>query len=136
MNELLTAITTKVNEQNPSHNAFYNSIGGRFYSFKAPQDTDSPYCVLHLINNKYDFTFTEDFADVKLRFTIYSDYKYSQSEASTIFNNLKSLFDWVELTVSGYTHFICKRNFSNLEWIDAEEVWQYVVEYDLFLQET
>lgn len=128
----------------PESNAFFTSIGGRFYYDEAPQirkgqKQNYPYCVYFFINEGYEFQFVEEYERVLIQFNIYSD-SYSATEAEIILQNLKDLFDWGEggesnvLTVVGYNQIFFRRDFVNIERFDTDKVWQVAVQYTLMME--
>jgi len=134
MNNIKTTIYNKA----VSSSTFATAIGGRFYDTIVPQDVTKPYAVLHMPNHLMnDFTFGADwvFDDVYFQINIYSD-SNSASESGTILNACRLLFDWVTLSITGYTWFLTKWNFTvPPEWFPEDRQWQTVVEYQLLLQE-
>ena len=135
MNIVLEGIYNKVIEQTGgAHNDFYDSIGGRFYHYYAPQDVTFPFCVAYLFNQKPDYQFTELYEECLIQFNLFSETS-SSDEVGNVFVDLISLFDWCStLSVTGYTVLKMEREFSNLTWDSEEEVWQYSVQYRLLME--
>lgn len=132
MKELFKALKNKVDYAVPSYNSFYTSIGGRFYNTRSPQNQTFPYAVFHLINDLENSTFTELMDVFTIQISIFSKPENQDSgEICTVYENLKDLFDDSNLSISGYDNFDMHRQFSRLMWISEEEVWQYVIEYEL-----
>lgn len=131
MNALRTAIYSKAT----SSSSFNTSIGGRFYFDKAPQTPTYPFVVAHEIVNNYDFTFQEDYEVVRVQFSIYSK-SSSNSECGTIYDNLRSLFDWCQLSVTGYRFLKSQRSTSMSFWDDKKLEYVYTVDYTFTIQKS
>lgn len=101
------------------------------YNTEAPSTAVFPYGVFSLPSNVRDGTFTEDFEDCLIQFSLYSD-ESSASKVCDCFELLKTIFDHVDLTVSGYSPISCEREPANLVKVDG--VWQYTVTYRIVLQ--
>jgi len=128
MNEIRTAIYTK----SQLTSTFKTSIDGRFYWDKAPQSPTYPFVVAHEIVSDYSYTFTEQFENVRVQFNIYSK-STSVSESGTIYNNLKSLFDWSTLSVTDYRCVKIERLFSKSFWDSEKEQYIYVADFNFLL---
>ena len=131
MNALRAAIYSKATESS----SFNTSIGGRFYFDKAPQTPTYPFVVAHEIVNNYDFTFQEDYEIVRVQFNIHSK-SSSNSECGTIYDNLRALFDWCQLSVSGYRFLKSQRSTSMSFWDDKKLEYVYTVDYTFTIQKT
>jgi len=136
MIELQTAIVTKFNElTGGNHNTFYTGIGGRMYFRRIPNTEPTfPYCIFYFGSNVNDYQFTEEFDNVVVQFSIFSNTS-SSSELGNLFTYAKTLFDWSRLTVSNYTFLKMERIYaSHGDWIPEEEVWQTVIQYRILLE--
>ncbi len=100
MKNLLAAIMSKITT-GPSN--LYNDVGGRVFLDQAPEGTEFPYIVFFVVSNVPDKTFSEDFEDVTIQFSLFSA-SLGVNEIATIYDDLKSLFDGCALTITGYTH--------------------------------
>lgn len=107
MNNLLTAITGKVTT-GPSN--FYNDIGGRFYLDQAPDDTPRvfPDCIWLIVVDVPDNSFQKLGEEISIQFSLFSALP-SVLEITTMYTDLKALFDDVKLTVTSSTMVIMKR---------------------------
>jgi hypothetical protein len=133
MIELQQGIYTKVTAAiDAVHNDFYNDIGGRFYFEVAPQNTNFPYCTYHIIHDAYDYLFKDDFEEVIVQFSIFSN-NSSSTEVGAIQSHLKALFDWCSLTVTGYKTISVERLFSTTDWIDEDIMWLCALQYRIHL---
>ncbi len=120
-------------EESKVHNDFYNSIEGRIFFAEADQEIKAPYVVFHFINEAYEFYFYEEFERILVQFNIYSA-DYSSVEYATILGHLKTLFDWTDLSIEGYTHKKFERNFVRTDRFDEDELWQCIVQYTWLMQ--
>jgi hypothetical protein len=95
-----------------SHNTFYTAIQGRLYEGRA-QGTDYPYSVYEIIDQTPDKTFSDDYRNLLIQFSHYSDDRYDSSECDLINAYCNDLFDecaafsitgatllWMRLTTS------------------------------------
>ena len=105
MQNLLTAIVSKITT-GPS--SLYNDVGGRVYLDQAPDDAEFPYCVFLIVVDTPDNVFGKLGEEVAIQFSLFSA-SSSVSEISTMYADLKALFDDVKLTVTSNTMVIMKR---------------------------
>lgn len=97
MNNLLTAIYGKFSGSSLSSN-----VGGRIFFDSAPEGTEYPYVVYFINNSVQNKTFTEIYSDTTVQFNLFS-ISTGVTEITTMYNNLKSLFDECSLTITGST---------------------------------
>ena len=97
MNSLLTAIMTKT-----AGSALSAAVGGRIYLDEAPEGTEFPYVVFFVVSAVPEKTFTEEYADSLIQFSLFST-SQSAAEITAMYADLKSLFDECSLTLSGST---------------------------------
>ena len=97
MNNLLSAIMTKC-----AGSALSTDVGGRIFLDEAPEGTEYPYIVFMIVSDTPDKTFTEIYEDVLVQFSLYSA-SASAAEISTMYADLKALFDECALTITGST---------------------------------
>lgn len=136
MKELQSAIVTKFNAlTGGNHNTFYTGIGSRLYFRKAPNvEVTFPYCIFYFGSDVNDYQFIEEFDNVVVQFSIFSNTS-SSSELGDLLTYAKSLFDWCTLTVSNYTFLKMERIYANHgDWIAEEEIWQTVIQYRILLE--
>jgi hypothetical protein len=108
MKDLLTAITDKI-KTGPS--ALYSDVGGRVYLDQAPEGTAFPYVVLFIVSGVPTDNFTDQIDDIIIQFSLFSEVR-GVTEISTMYADLKTLFDNVSLTISGY----------NMAWMKRENL--------------
>ena len=100
LNNLLTALMTHFTEAPGGvHNDFYDYIGGRLFLDRAPEGAEFPYVVFSIVADTPDNTFTDALDDVLIQFSLYST-SSSATEMTTMYNDLKSLFDDCTFTLS------------------------------------
>jgi len=134
MKNLSTAIFSKI-----TGSAFSTSIGGRLYKSRAPQNATWPYVVYYLISDVPADTFTERLEDVTIQFSIFSNAS-GTTEIEDIFTNLKALFDYCSLTITGNAHLLMQRQNASLSSgeIDEKEggglYFQYDIDYNVMMK--
>lgn len=112
--------------------ALYNDLSGKFYNTEAPQNTNYPYGVMHLIANDYDWTFTENLEEFLVQMTLYDD-NSSPDNITDYYENLKVLYDWATPIITGYQLTWMVREFSELLRLD--DVWQYIIQYRILTKQ-
>ena len=135
MRNLTTALLTKFNELTYEgvHNSFWISVNGILRKERAEQKDVPPYAVYHIISDVPSFTFSSEFETVRIQFDLYS-LKESSSEIEDMYTNLKSLFDWCELTISGNTHLYMRRELARLSKDPTDDCWTYSVDYMIMME--
>lgn len=135
MKSLFQGIFTRFNSTEGQ--VLKNLLGGRLYNTYAPQGASFPLATVSLISDIPDGTFTEDWENVLLQFSIYS-LSSSAVEVCDTFDALKVLYDDCPLVVSGYQTLYMKREFSKLLHEDDENLapWHYVVEYRVLMEKS
>jgi len=137
MNNLLTAITSRVTT-GPSD--FCNDIGGRFYLDQAPEDRQFPDCIYFIVVDTPDNSFNKSGEEVNIQFSMFSE-SSGATEITTMYTDLKALFDDVQLTVTSNTMVIMKRDrlVTFMEDIitpsGTRRVRHWAVDYTIALQE-
>jgi len=92
---LLTAITTKT-----SGSALSTAVGGRIFLDQAPAKVIFPYIVWFIVTSNPEKTFTEDFENILIQFSIFSTAS-SAAEIADIYAALDALYDECTLTITG-----------------------------------
>lgn len=130
MKNLTTAIYGKA-----AGTSFLSSITG-LYKGQAPESVDYPYVVYKVVTDTPQKTFTEDYEDVILQFTLYSSAS-STTEIEDIYTYLKAVYDDCDLTITGAKLVWMKRNYAIFNVEDhttlsgTPKVWTYYVEYSI-----
>lgn len=136
MNNLLTAIMTRITT-GPSN--FYNDVGGRVYLDSAPDDRQFPDCIFLIVTDIPDNAFQKLGEEVSIQFSLFSE-SSGATEITTMYTDLKALFDDVKLTVTSNTMVIMKRErlVTFVEEIvtaaAAQRVRHWAVDYSITLQ--
>ena len=73
-------------------------VGGRIYLDQAPEGTVFPYVVFFVVAGTPDRTFTEHYTDTLIQFSLFSS-SPGAMEITTMYANLKTLFDECALTI-------------------------------------
>jgi hypothetical protein len=121
----LTAITNDLN----------TDIADRLYKDVAPQGAQFPYVVASLVTDVPDKTFTEDYSDVYVQFSLFSNDAGSTTELENMYAHLKELYDECELSVTGaYWVWMKRQNATRIDDDVTTEngtshVFGYAVDY-------
>jgi len=114
--ELFKAIygrfTTVTNDLN-------TDVAGRFYKDVAPDNPDYPYVILSMISDVPEKTFTEDYEDVYIQFSLFSN-SSSSTEVEDMYSHLKELYDECQIVPTGADLVWMKRE--NATRIDSDEI--------------
>ena len=142
MESLFTGIYGRFNDTTPARNSFYTDIGGRMYLEEAPQGTVYPNATYGLVHNQHDWTFTDDFSNALIQFSLYSK-SPSALEITDAEAKLRALYDNCSLASSDlgvtWNHVYMIRSDSWLDKIPSPDstgggnIWRYVVEYNVML---
>lgn len=101
------------------------------YNTQAPPDAVFPYGVFTLVSDVQEFTFTEEGENCLVQFSLFDD-ESSSVRVCDLFELLKTMLDFVDLTITGYTIISTTREVANL--IKVEDVWQYVTTYRIVFE--
>lgn len=127
MKVLFDAIKAKFNVDNP----FKTDMSGRLYFMQAPQKAVFPYCVYVPISNMYEYNFTSDFENIVIQFSVFST-DDSAVNIEKYFTDLKALYDWCTLSVTGYSHVYMRREQSRL--LKDDRAFHRAVDYRCYLE--
>jgi len=83
-------------------------VGGRIFFDEAPQGSEYPYVVFSIVTDAQADTFKDSLEDVVIQFSLYSISK-GLSEITDLYADLKTLFDWCELAITGHYHIVMMR---------------------------
>jgi hypothetical protein len=81
-------------------------IGGRIFHGKAPTGTVYPYVVFFRVTGSADWTFTDNFDNPLIQFSVFSADHGSSIECLNIADAVKALYDDCKLTVTGETFLL------------------------------
>ena len=102
MNNILTAIYGKF-----TGSALLSDVGGRIYLDRAPDNCEFPYVVYSIVSAVPEKTFTEHYTNTLIQFSLFSS-SSGATEITTMYNDLKTLFDECSLTITSNTLVWCK----------------------------
>lgn len=109
MNNLLTAIMTKT-----SGSALSTDVGGRIFLDDAPQETEFPYVVFFIVSDVPADTFVESLEDILIQFSLFSA-SVGATEITTMYTDLKALFDDQYLSITNNTHiYMMRQNLTTM----------------------
>ena len=97
MKQLISAIMSKT-----AASEFSDLLGGRIYLDKGDAEAAFPFCVFFIVSSVPDATFTEDYKNTIIQFSLFST-SSSVAEIADIYAALNSLFDECALTITGST---------------------------------
>lgn len=133
MKQLFTAIMTDFN----TGNTFNTAIGGRLYAGRVPAQISYPYCIFDLITAIPTYYLdTETVEDLTIQFTIVAN-TTDVSDVNDIQDKLRSWFDNIKLTVTGYNYINTSLSNYILTQPDEEmNIFNYIVDYDIMMSKT
>lgn len=131
MNDLFKAIYAKFNSSTGVGSLEAN-LTGSLHNTQAPQGTEYPYAIFYLISDIPHWTFDATMENALIQFNIY-DETSSVENVGNLYGQLKTLYDDTTLNIDNYHSIYMKREFSNLE--QFSEIWQYVCQYRIEIQE-
>lgn len=133
MTPLITGIYSKFTAA-PA-NTFYTAMGGRLYHAEAPQGATFPYTVVFAVSSEHEWTFTDTMEEVLIQFSIFTN-ESSATNAGAHWAKLIALYDDASLTIAGYSRVSMIRGQSRLLRDTENNIWQYTIEYECFLEKS
>lgn len=91
---LFTALT------DGAHNDFYNAVNGQLYEDEAPSGAAYPYAVYQIIAAPKDKTFSEEYTDLLIQLSIFSN-STSSAEIKDAYYHAHNLYDDKTMTITG-----------------------------------
>ena len=126
MKDLFKAIYTRFTATPTT--ALYTALGGRLYNTGAPVGSLLPLAVMSLITNISDQLMEK----CTVQISLFSD-KASDTEIFALYDALIALYDNCDLPLLGHpSNLGMERGHSVL--FKEEGVWQYVVEYEVWVE--
>jgi hypothetical protein len=117
--------------------ALATAIGGRLYRDEAMQGVAFPFCVFHIIDSQNVDTFSEKGEYYRIQFNIWHKYTTTMTNAKasldTLESNLRSLYDWATLTISGWTNTAMRFSGSRPAFSEDDDVVGVIVEYETYI---
>jgi len=131
MNALFEGIYSKFTDGGD----FYDNLSGRMYLNIAPQGVTFPYCVFFSVSDLDDLDFVDEREEFLIQFNIFSEDE-DATEAGDLFEDLKTMFDDCDLTVTGWRHLYCTRSLTmpNNDFTQDTPIHGYSVEYEVLLE--
>lgn len=116
------------------HNDLYNAVSGRMYLQQAPQDVQFPYVVFSFPAVTLEFNFTNRFENARVQFSIFS-IKESALELEDIRTKLQTLYDFCDMTLTGYYPVYMRRENAVL-MRDDRPSWHCAIDYRVFVEKS
>ena len=116
--------------------SLYALLGGRLQFSEAEQGQTYPYGVYHLISNAPSYIFGSDASTMEnylIQFNLFDD-NSSATDINAAYKALAALYDWCDLSTTGYSNIYMKREFSNLTHEAESKVWNYMIQYRVEIQ--
>lgn len=104
MLNLTTAIYSKL-----SGSSLETAIGGRMFKGRASEGADYPFIVFFVVTNRPEKTFSENYEDVIIQFSLFSSTS-GTTEIENMYTHLKALYDECVLSITGATLIWMKRD--------------------------
>ena len=123
----------------PLFDAIYNRFAATalaakitdLYNTMADDEAVMPYGTMSLISDVPDWTFTENFEECLIQFSLFSATSTCEEILEAI-AALKSAYDFFDLVVVGFSTVSLERGLGNLTKV--EKKWQYIVTYRIEIQ--
>ncbi len=120
-----------------SGSALSTSVGGRIYRDSAKQNETMPYIVFTCISDIQADTFNEDLEYHHWMFYIWADLTNTgYSGLDSLESALRSLFDNVVLTISGWTNLLMRWVGTRPAISEDDNVIGVMIEYEGYIQNT
>uniref|UniRef100_A0A6H1ZDL9 Tail protein n=1 Tax=viral metagenome TaxID=1070528 RepID=A0A6H1ZDL9_9ZZZZ len=118
---------------------FLSDVGGRLFKGRAPQGAEYPYAVYLIVSNAPEKTYTEDFENTIIQFSLFSAASGS-TEIEGMYADLITLYDESTFDITDSTLIWMKRENATLMVEDhttpagTVQVWAYHVDYEVKTQ--
>lgn len=107
-----------------------SSLTGGLHNTEAKEDVSFPYGTFSIVSIVPDWTFDENLEDCLIQFNLFSN-TVDATEVCSLFELLKTAFDFYDLTIANYETVSLVRE--NAILTRAEKIWQYSVTYRILL---
>ena len=103
---------------------------------RAPDGTSFPYVIFFVVTDMPDRTFTEDYENVIIQFSLFSTAS-GTTEIEDMFTHLKTLYDEKPFTITGSTLVWMRRSNTSFLVEDhttptgTQQVWHYAVDFEV-----
>jgi len=106
--------------------------GARLYYDEAPEQPTSPYCVFHIFDEIPMETFDLEFEEALIQFSYYGA---TANICDDGIADIKAMYDYAILTISGYTCLRMEREaVFHPSKLQPEDVWSGSVRYSLLVK--
>lgn len=112
---------------------FLNDVQGRLFKGRAAEGAQYPYAVFLIVSNTPEKTYTEDFENTIVQFSLFSDASGS-AEIENMYTHLKALYDECVLTIPGGLDTFIWMKRENATLMIEDDVWAYHVDYEVKTQ--
>jgi len=129
------ALTTAIYSQ-LAGSALSTAVGGKMFKGRAPDGTSFPYVIFFVVTDMPDRTFTEDYENVIIQFSLFSTAS-GTTEIEDMFTHLKTLYDEKPFTITGSTLVWMRRSNTSFLVEDhttptgTQQVWHYAVDFEV-----
>ena len=116
--------------------AFGTAIGNRLFKGQAPDGTEYPYATYMVVTNNPERTFTEDFENTTIQFSLFSTAS-GTTEIENMFSALKALYDEQSFTITGSKLIWMRRATTVFNVEDhttpsgTQRVWAYHCDFEI-----
>ena len=116
--------------------ALATHIQNRMFKGQAPDGTDYPYICFMVVTDGVSRTFTEDYQDVVVQFSLFSNTS-GTTEIENMYTDLNTLYDDQEMTITGAELVWMRRIQGNFLVEDhttptgTQKVWAYHVDFTI-----
>lgn len=131
----MKALTTAIYSQ-LAGSALSTAVGGKMFKGRAPDGTSFPYVIFFVVTDMPDRTFTEDYENVIIQFSLFSTAS-GTTEIEDMFTHLKTLYDEKPFTITGSTLVWMRRSNTSFLVEDhttptgTQQVWHYAVDFEV-----
>ena len=113
---------------------YVDLAGARLYYSEAEEQPTMPYCVFHIFNEIYDYTFDLEFEEVLVQFDYFGS---TANVCDDGIADIKTMFDYCTLALSGYTCLRMERTMVfNSHKVQPYNIWAGIVRYNLLIQKS
>ena len=131
----MKALTTAIYNE-ASGTTFMSYIGNRFYKGRARTGAEYPYAVYKVVTNTSNPTFSEDFEDTIIQFSLFS-IESGTEQIENMHTYLRAVYDEAILTIADSTCVWMRREYTAFQPEEhttpkgTRQVWSYHVEFSI-----
>ena len=101
--DVLITLCTAIYTRFLTDNGFKDSVNGKLFENDAPDGTEYPYAVYTIVAAPKDRTFTEEFTNTLIQFSLFSA-NMDSAEIKNMYDSLTELFDDCQLSLDNSNH--------------------------------